>query len=271
MPTKYVHLNGHAIYLHHVGNTTLPEVAPDFSRGRTIVFLHGAGSNGNVFHRQLAHLGESHSPFSFDMPAHGRSSGVEGLPSIAEYADLLAKLLDKLEVKTAVVGGHSMGGAIAMDLAARYPNRVSALILLSTAAKFSVPKDAIQQWWSVMMGRTSQPFTTDAFSPKTVKENFDLVRWTWGEQLKTDPRVRYTDIVAVDKVDLRPTLEKIDTPSKVLVGAEDNITTLADAEVLGAKIKGASVQVIADAGHAMPWERPNEVNAAIDGFLGQLK
>ena len=164
-----------------------------------------------------------------------------------------------------------MGGAIAMQTALAHPSRVDGLMLVATAARFNIPKDRIAAMRDVMMGRAPQPFTTDAYSPRTIKENFDLVREGWMEQIKTDPRVRYTDLVACDKTDLRAELDKIYKPTMILAGADDAITTPADAEGIGSKIKGAKIEVIADGGHALPWERPAEVNAAFDNFLAGLK
>ena len=59
MPTKYINVNGHAVYMHYAGKTTLPDVIPDFSRGRTVVMVHGAGGNGHSWHKQIAHLAEA--------------------------------------------------------------------------------------------------------------------------------------------------------------------------------------------------------------------
>jgi pimeloyl-ACP methyl ester carboxylesterase len=271
MPTKYLHIDGHAIYLHYAGKTTLPDVVPDFTKGRKIIFIHGAGGNGHGFHKELSHLATSHSPMAPDLPGHGRSSGVEGLRSVRDYSDFVAILLDKLKIRSAVIGGHSMGGAIAMDFAIRHPDRVEALILIATAAKFSIPKDRIEGMRAVMMGRASQAFTTDNYSPKTVKESFDVVREGWMEQVKTDPRVCYTDMVACDECDVRNDIAKITHPTLILAGADDNSTTAADAQAIASKIKSAQVNVIADGGHALPLERPAEVNAAIDSFLAGLK
>ena len=271
MPTKYIHVGDHAVYMHYAGKTTLPEVIPDFSKGRAVVMIHGAGGNGHSWHKQIAHLSNAHSPIAVDLPGHGRSSGTDGMNSMREYADFVAALLDALQIRSAVIAGHSMGGAIAMQTALAHPSRVDGLMLVATAARFNIPKDRIEALRDVMMGRAPQGFTTDAYSPRTIKENFDLVREGWMEQIKTDPRVRYTDIVACDKTDLRGELDKISRPTTILAGADDAITTPADAEGIGSKIKGAKIEVIADGGHALPWERPAEVNAAFDNFLAGLK
>jgi pimeloyl-ACP methyl ester carboxylesterase len=271
MPTKYTEVKGYATYYYYRGATTLPDVVPDFSHGKKILFIHGAGSNGHTWIHQGEALDKNHSPIALDLPGHGRSAGVEGLRKVADYADFIAAFLDALKIKSAVILGHSMGGAIAMDLALRHPGRVEALILSCTAAKFNVTAERIEALRAVMMGRAPQAFNTDGYSPKTVKEKFDVVREGWMEQIKTDPRVRYTDIVACAEVDLRDSIAKIDKQTLVIAGADDQGTTPADAESIAGKIRGAKLNIIADAGHFIPRERPAEYNAAIENFVAGLK
>jgi pimeloyl-ACP methyl ester carboxylesterase len=271
MPTKYIHVKGFAIQAYYRGQTTLPDVVPDFSRGRRILLIHGAGSNGHTFHRQVEALGEQHSPVALDLPGHGRSSGIEGLSSVQDYADFIAAFLDALKIQSAIILGHSMGGAIAMALALRHPGRVEALVLSSTAAKFNLMPERIEALRAVSMGRTPQAFNTDGYSPTTVKENFDVVREGWMEQVKTDPRVRYGDIVACSKVDLREAIGKVDKPTLVLAGADDRGATVADAELIVSKIKGARLAVIADAGHYSTREQPARFQSAVEAFISGLK
>jgi 3-oxoadipate enol-lactonase len=271
MPTKYTDVKGYGTYYQYSGATTLPDVLPDFSRGRKILFVHGAGSNGHTWHRQIEALGATHSPLALDLPGHGRSAGVEGLHTVGDYADFIAAFLDRLKIDSAVIVGHSMGGAIAMDLAIRHAARVEALVLSCTAAKFNVAADRIEALRAITMGRAPQAFNTDGYSPKTVKENFDVVREGWMEQIKTDPRVRYTDVLACSQIDLRDAIAKIDKPALVIAGADDQGTTPADAEFIAGKIRGATCKVVADAGHYIPRERPSQYNAAIEQFLAGLK
>jgi pimeloyl-ACP methyl ester carboxylesterase len=270
MPTKYVEVQGCATYYHYVGQTTLPDVTPDLSRGRKIVLLHGAGANGHSWHNQLDHLGRAHSPIAIDLPAHGRSSGVEGLKSIEEYSDFTVAFMDTLGISSAVIGGRSMGGAIAMDMALRYPKRVEALVPTVTAAKFNIPAERVEGLRAVAMGRAPQAFVTDGYSPATVKDHFEIVREGWMEQIRTDPRVRYTDVVVCTKVDLREQIGRIDKPTLILAGADDPVTTPADAEFICGRIRGAQLRVVANAGHHLPNEQAAEANAAIESFLAQL-
>jgi pimeloyl-ACP methyl ester carboxylesterase len=268
MPTKYADVRDYATHYYYIGKTTLPDVIPDFSRGRKLVFLHPAGSNGHSWHNQYDYLGKSHSPIAIDLPGHGRSSGIEGLGAIKDYADFTAAFLDALKIDSAVIAGRSMGGAIAMDLALRYPNRVQALILMATAAKFNIPKERADGWHAVTMGRAPQPFTRDGYSPKTAQE---IIQEGWMEQIRTDPRVRWTDIVACSQVDLRDQISRIDKPTLILAGADDQATPPADLEFIKSRIKGSRLEIIADAAHNLTTEKPGEVNAAVEKFLAELR
>jgi pimeloyl-ACP methyl ester carboxylesterase len=271
MATKYAYVHDYATYYYYVGQTTLPDVIPDCSRGRRILLLHGAGSNGHAWHYQYDHLGKRHSPIAVDLPAHGRSSGVEGLPTIADYANFTDALLEALNLDEVVVAGHSMGGAIAMELVLRHPKRVRGLILIATAAKFNIPDDRINSWRAVAMGRSSQPFTNDGYSPKTIAAKPEVIREGWGEQIQTDPRVRWGDLLACSQADLREQIARIDKPTLILAGADDNITPVADAELLKTRIKNAHLEVIPDAAHRLTTERPDAANAAIERFLDELR
>jgi pimeloyl-ACP methyl ester carboxylesterase len=271
MPTKYVDVSGYATYYYYVGKTTLPDVVPDFSRGRTLLLIHGAGSNGHAWHYQYEQLGNHHSPIALDLPGHGHSSGVEGLRTIEDYAAFTVAFLDALKLESIVIAGHSMGGPIAIELALRHPERVQALVLIATAAKFDIPKERIDIWHAVTMGRASQPFNNDGYSPKTIASKPEIIREGWGEQIQTDPRVRWGDLVACSQVDLRDRISRLDKPTLILAGADDSVTPPAEAEFLRSRIKGARLEVVPDAGHRPTTERPDVTNGAIEKFLDELR
>ena len=86
MPEKYVHVDGMATFVHHVGPTTLPERPPDLSRGETIVCLHCAAGNARCSASCSRGSAPAHSPLAFDLPGHARSGGLDSLGSIARMA-----------------------------------------------------------------------------------------------------------------------------------------------------------------------------------------
>jgi pimeloyl-ACP methyl ester carboxylesterase len=267
MPRKYFEIAGYAVNVFHPPPTTLPGVPPDLSRGRRLVFLHGAGSTGAVWQRQLRHFAARHSPIAFDWPGHGRSSGTEALPSIEAYADSTLAILDRLGIASAVLVATSMGGLVALQLATRSPQRVQALVLMSTAARITLADESIDVWRKVMSGRASQPFTTAGYGDDAP---IDVVREGWALQVQTDPRVRYCDLLAARAADFRPRLGEVRSPTLVIYGSQDTITPPVEAAALAGGIAGAERVELAGAGHYLYRERPDALHAAIDAFLEKL-
>ncbi len=264
MPTKYFDIDGYAVNVFHSGPSTLPGVPPATSRGKRLLFLHGAGSNGGVWSRQLDHFSKRHSPVAFDWPGHGRSSGTEALASIGAYRESTSKVLDALAIDRAVIVGTSMGGLVALDLALSAPERVEALVLVSVGPKISLPAEMTETWRLVMTGRAPQPFNTTGYGDDPA---FEILREGWEHQVRTDPRVRYFDLVAATAADYRPRLGEIRRPTLVVAGAKDPLTTSADAALLASGIAGARRVEIAGGGHFLYREKPAELHAAIDEFL----
>jgi pimeloyl-ACP methyl ester carboxylesterase len=267
MPTKYVTVDGTAVHYFHAGRPTLPSIAPDLSQGELLLFVHGAGSNGNTWHRQLSAFADTHSPLAFDFPGHGRSGGTESLKSIEAYRDFLAAFIDVLRLRPGVLIGRSMGGAIAMAYALAHPGRVRALVLVASAARFELPPAMLDTWKNVMLGRAQQPFSTEAFSSKT---DFAVMREAWMEQVKTDPRVRYFDLVACNQFDIAARLGELAVPTLIIAGRDDALTPPQRSEVLRKGIKGSKLVVIEDAGHTLSNEKPEEFNGALREFLATL-
>ena len=267
MPSKYFDIAGYAVSVLHAPPSTLPGVVPALSRGKRLVFLHGAGSTAAVWHRQLTHFAARHSPLAFDWPGHGRSSGTEALPSIPAYSEFTLALLDRLGVERAVLVGTSMGGVVALDVALRAPARVEALVATSTAAKVSLPAEMVETWRSVMNGRSAQPFTPFGYGEGASTE---ILREGWELQVRTDPRVRYFDLVLAQKIDLRARLGEIRRPTLVVHGAQDPIIPASQGAALAEGIAAAQYVEIPRAGHFPYREAPEAFDAAVDAFLEKL-
>jgi len=251
----------------HTGPSTLPDVPPALGRGALFVLLHAAGSNAGMWRRQLTGLGERHSVVAPDLPGHGRSSGVEGPASVEESAELVVRLLAAVTSRPCVLVGRSMGGAIALVVAARAPARVRGLVLACSAARFPLRDAMIAGARDVARGRLPQQFTTDTFSPAT---GMDVMREAWMEQVKTDPRVRLTDLLACQAFDGRPLLAQVTVPTLVVAGADDTIAPLALSEELARGIAGARLEVLAQAGHQAPLEQSDAFNRLVTEFAERL-
>ena len=154
-----------------------------------------------------------------------------------------------------------------MAYALAHPKRVRALVLVATAAHFELPQSMLDTWKNVMLGRAPQPFTTEAFSSKT---DFAVMREAWMEQVKTDPRVRYFDLVACNQFDITERLGEINIPALIVAGRDDAFTPPQQSEALHKGIKGSKLLIIEDAGHTVSNEKPDEFNAAVHDFLAGL-
>jgi pimeloyl-ACP methyl ester carboxylesterase len=267
LPSKYLHLDGVALHFLHTGPTTLPDVPPALDRGRLFLLLHAAGSNAGMWRRQLGPLGETHSAVAPDLPGHGRSGGVEGLPSVEACADLVARFAAALGLRPAVLVGRSMGGAVALTVAVAHPERVAGLVLVCTAPRFRFPPEQLERHRDVARGRLPQQFTTETFSPSTPPE---IMREAWMEQVKTDPRVRYADLLACRAFEAGGLLGRVAVPTLVVAGADDRVTPPALSEELAAGIPGARLAVVPGAGHQAPLEQAEEFNRLLVEFAEGL-
>ena len=218
-----------------------------------------------------------------ELPGHGGSSPLPAAPSLSPYADRLGLLLDHESAAPAAVVGHSLGGAVALRLALRRPEAVSALVLAAAAGISSATRSAryaLTITGILKPGRKIAPHRGRVARSALLKR---LVFGRWGasdpaalppelvEALLAGP-ARHTDTVSAAKAlvrdDVRPELEQVRCPVLVLWGARDNQLPVDDAFDYARRLR-AQLRVIADCGHLLIVERPAACADAITGFLSR--
>ncbi|MDX2170973.1 MAG: alpha/beta fold hydrolase [Deltaproteobacteria bacterium] len=267
MFSKYVTIDGVAVNYFHTGASTLPGTPPALDQGELLLFAHGAGSNAHTWHRQLAHVAAAHSGVALDFPGHGRSGSTEGLPDLAAHVRCVAAFADQVARRPVVFVGRALGGAVGLGFAAAHPERLRALVLVATPARFAIPPASLDTWHAVTMGRATQPFDMRLFAPGA---DMAVVRECFMEQVKTDPRVRYTDLLAGNGLDFTAQLGALRVPTLVITGRHDHFCPPDKAEDVQRAIPGAQLAVIENAGHMLTSEQPDAFNAAVDAFLATL-
>ncbi len=229
------------------------------------LFIHGAGGSHRSFPAALRQL-RSISPILVDLPGHGASAG-PGRGSIADYALDIVALLDALALDSAILLGHSMGGAIAQWLALEHAERVSAIMLAGTGARLPVNP-------ALISGIVEDPRATIG----------QLARWMWARQaspeskrqsadimLATDPAVIQSDFIACDNFDVSRRLAEIAVPTLILAGEQDRMTPLALSRDLSRGIKGSAFALLANAGHMMLLEQPARSAEVIEQWLNRRR
>jgi 3-oxoadipate enol-lactonase len=265
--SKYVDLGGTVLHYLYTGRTTLPDVPPALDQGTLFLLVHGGGRNAGDWRRQLVGLGRRHSAVAVDLPAHGRSPGIEGLASIEAYAEVIDRFADAVLRRPAVLVGWSMGFAIALVEAVRHPERWAGLVLESGLPYWRPDPEVLEPVRDVVRGRRPQQFGTAMFSPETA---MDVMREAWMEQVKTDPRVLYGDLLAGAAFDGRPLLGQVPMPTLVVHGGDDRLVSRDAVEAVASAIPGARLEVVEQAGHMAHLEQADRFTELLDRFAGSL-
>lgn len=236
-----------------------------------VVFLHGAALDHTVWAlpaRWFAHRG--HAVLALDLPGHGQSGGAP-LSSIAAMADFTAALIAAANVERARIIGHSMGSLVALETAARHPQRASAIALIGTAPAMAVAPDLLnaakaQDHAAIdMMSVWGYGFRAGIGG--------SLAPGLWmrggGERLleRARPGVLFKDLCACnDYHDGLTSAAKVRVPATLILGERDMMTPAKAGRELAAAIPNARVVMLKGAGHMLMSERPDEVLAALRGL-----
>lgn len=230
--------------------------------GRAMVLVHGAGGRAEVWAPQLAGLDDVARVVALDLPGHGLTAG-RGRQTVDAYADWVVACLDALGLDRVVLGGHSMGGAIAQTVALRRPERLDGLLLVGTGARLRVLPRILE-----LFGQGSPDATgLVAGLSYSLRTPPGLVVEAERALQETPPLVVLGDFVACDHFDVMGRLGAVRAPTLVVVGRDDRLTPPKYAAHLAGAIPGARLVEVDDAGHFPQLEQPAAVNAAVREFL----
>jgi 3-oxoadipate enol-lactonase len=225
----------------------------------TLVFLHGAGCTGAIF---AAQTGAFPDATALTLPGHttpGEPASIEALAD-AVADDLRARDLDRV-----VLCGHSMGGAIALELALRKEPRVRAVVMLASGARLRVAPAILAQLESDFDG-ASRDIPRHFFAEPT-PERLDaataMMRAVGQAQTLRDFR-------ACDAFNRIDRLEEVDLPFLALTGERDALTPPKFAATLADRVPGAAARIVPGAGHLAMAERPGDVNDALYAFVNHV-
>jgi len=232
--------------------------------GPALVCVHGAGGSHLNWPSEIRRLPGAR-VYALDLPGHGRSAG-SGRQTIGEYAAVLVSFLDVLSVREAVIVGHSMGGAVALEMALSHPDRVRGLVLIGSGARLRVAPAILQGVLKDFAGAVKL-MAEFAYGPDAPEELKRLGQQVMSE---TSPQVMHGDFLACDAFDVMARLDKIGAPTLVVTGTADRLTPVKYARFLAHSIPGAQLVLVENAGHMVMLERSQAVGSAVVRFVASV-
>jgi pimeloyl-ACP methyl ester carboxylesterase len=246
----------------------------DTGRGPAVVFIHGLGASMYSWRHQLEPvLAAGFRVVAYDNRGFGFSERPDSGYSNEAYARLLVAVLDSLGIHDAVLVGHSMGGAIAGEVAVRYPERVLGLVLLGPAGYLSRSSRLLRLPTAgrVAMALASRSSVAGVLrlcyaDPRRVTEE-DIDQYYAPVKLPGTQRAMSRVLANFAFDGLRGRLAPVTAPTLVLWGAEDRVIPLSAAARLAEEPQRAAFFVVPDAGHNLQEEQPREITQSLIGFL----
>ncbi len=236
-----------------------------------LIFLHGAGMNHSMWALQSRYFAyHGYNVLAVDLPGHGRSEG-PALTAIGDMADWVLRLVDAVDAKEAALVGHSMGTFIALEAAAKAPERVRALGLIATGLKMPVHPE-LQAAADANRHLAYELVVDWGFGARS---HFGGHRppglWMMGKAMRIlehDGKGSLGGDFAACAVyeGAAAAAVKIACPTIVIAGADDRMTPPKAGRAIADKIDGARFEIV-DCGHMMMIEKPDET---LDALIGTI-
>lgn len=228
-----------------------------------VLLLHGAGGTHLHWPPEVRRL-NGQRIFALDLPGHGKSDGI-GFQSVVDYAQSIAAFIRALKLPPVILVGHSMGGAIALMLALRFPKRVRGLALVGSGARLRVSPAILESASNPATFPTAvQTVINLAFGPQAEARLKELAA---ERMLATRSSVLHGDFLACDAFDVMEKVNRIKAPTLVLCGSEDKMTPVRYSEFFHETIEESQLHIIPGAGHMVMLEEPQAVAQILLDFL----
>jgi non-heme chloroperoxidase len=256
----------------------------DWGKGQPIVFSHGWPLSADDWDGQMLYFGQQgYRVIAHDRRGHGRSSQTWDGNEMDTYADDLAQLFEALEIKNAIMVGHSTGGGeVARYLGRHGSARVAKAVLISAVPPLMLKTEknpagtpiSVFDGLRAALAANRAQFYKDITLPfygynrPGAKVSEGIREHWWLQGMLGGVKAHYDCIKAFSETDFTEDLKKIDIPVLVMHGDDDQIVPIGAAGLLSAKIlKNATLKVYPGFPHGMPATNADQINADLLSFF----
>lgn len=250
----------------------------DHGEGFPIILIHAFPLSGKMWKAQAEHLLQSNYRVILpDMRGFGGTDSFSDINAVEDMAGDVSELMDTLKLPEAIIGGLSMGGYVALEMYRSFPDKIKALVLCDTnhAADTDEKREARFDLIEKIEKDGSRALI-DTMLPKLVSErakngNTRLIEDLEKQFLETNPKAAIAALRGMaQRNDHTGTLSKINVPSLLVFGADDQVTPPSIGEFMRENISSAELVKIDAAGHYSNLEQPAAFNDALTAFLTAL-
>jgi non-heme chloroperoxidase len=256
----------------------------DWGSGQPVVFSHGWPLTADAWDVQMMFLGQhGYRVVAHDRRGHGRSEQTWDGNDMDTYADDLAELIETLDLRDTVLVGHSTGGGEVTRYVGRHgTERVARIVLLGAipplmlktkANPNGVPIEAFDQIRAGTLNNRSQFFKELAvpfygFNRKGAKIAQGVIDAFWLQGMQGGIKGEFDCIKQFSETDFTEDLKKIDVPTLIAHGDDDQIVPIATSALMSSKlVKGATLKVYPGAPHGLGTTRADEFNNDLLEFI----
>ncbi|AYD41049.1 alpha/beta hydrolase [Clostridium fermenticellae] len=234
--------------------------------GKKIVLLHGWGGKADSFLPVYNYLSSTYEVYAIDFPGFGRSDEPPEPWNVTDYANMLLGFFEALNIDKAILIGHSFGGRVSILFSSMYGDRVEKVVLTDSAGL--IPKRSLKYYLSVYKFKALKKLYLTFTPGKDKDEKLERFYRTHGSDDYREARAMRGTFVKVINQDLRPCLPKINVPTLLIWGDQDEETPLSFGQIMEKEIPDAALIVFKGAGHFAYLDKINDFNKIVSKFLG---
>lgn len=241
-----------------------------------IVCMHGIGGDTSSFAPQLEKLSEDYRVIAWNMPGYGGSDRLEE-PTFPKLARRLIDFLDALKIDKAHLCGQSIGGMVAMEVAALFPDRVASLVLIGTTSAFGGRDDSFRDQFiaarlkpldaGMTIAELAESFVPEITGPIDDEATVELAT----ASMAAVPEQTYRDIIrCLTTFNRRSDIKNFKMPVCLISGEHDRNAPAKTMASMATKIESSEYHEIKGAGHLINLEAGEETNTILREFYGRL-